>query len=149
MTRRIGAGLAALALAATALTGCARTATIGLCPGPLTGLDVYNYYADHPAADHQAVGADAANGSCTHEWAELSVAERTFETGQLDQRSVTVLVLHLADGGTRTIRVHRLAGWQAGQALLLDTGESWFLADQAIEPYYAAASEPVDRDRIP
>lgn len=149
--RRGIVGIAAFAVIATAATGCTLATTeIGLCQGDLASVEVYNYYGDHTTADHQ-LNRDRADleASCRTEWAYLGVESRTFDASQLDQRSVTVLVMHREDGGTRTVWVQRLAGWQAGAALLFDTGESYFLAHQDIRPYYVASAEPISRELVP
>lgn len=152
MRSRIGAGVVALALCAPGVSGCAPSANneIGLCSGDLARVEVYNYFGDHGAADHQTIeNASDLDGLCDYVWAHLGVKSRTFTESELGQRSVTVLAMSFTDGTTRTVWVDRLAGFQAGVALLFSSGESYFLPTQDLQPYYLATSEPISRDRVP
>jgi hypothetical protein len=152
MRSPLGAGIAALTFCVLPLTGCGASADteIGLCSGELNRVDVYNYFGDHATADYQVISKPAdLDGLCEDVWAHLAVQNRTFDASQLGKRSVTVLAMHFTNGASRTVWVDRLPGFRAGVALFLDTGESYFLANQDVPPYYVAAAEPIDRDRVP
>ena len=148
---RAVAGAAVVALAGAGLTGCtAQPVEASLCPGAVELVEVFNYYRDHPGADyHQLDDPVEITGNCDDVWNHLVLEPRQFPDADLAQRSVTVLDLHLAAGGGRTIWVHRLPGFDAGAAVLYDTGESYYLRRPVPPPYYAAHAEPIDRDQVP
>ena len=136
---------------AAMLCGCvSQPVEASLCPGPVERFEVYNYYSDHPIADyHEIEDPNDITGACDYEWNHLALETRDFQPTELAQRSVTVLVLHLADGRTRTIWVHRLPGFDAGTAILDRTGESYYLRHQKPPLYYAADAHPIDRSQVP
>lgn len=123
-----------------------RENSLKLCPDAPISLTVYNYYADHSVADVQVIAArDELQEICEFTWNDLGAQARDLSDLELSKRSVTVLSF---DGG-RTVWVYRLAGFGKGIALRLSSGETYFVPNHDIQPYYAPIAAPIDRRLVP
>jgi hypothetical protein len=124
--------------------------TSTLCPGPVARVEVYNYFAGHIAADNALLDDPGIiAGLCNTVWSDLSLQPKRFESSELGQRSVTVLVMHPMDGAVKTVWVYRLVGHQADSALIFSDGSSYYLARQEIPPYYAPDADVIPRSQVP
>ena len=140
----------AVAVLALLLAGCTASPQVveptPLCPGSLAAMDVYNYYADHPIADHQRITA-GLDDICRDLLSFSGLEERAFEADELAQRGVTVLVMWLPDGSSHTVWAHAWPG--RGTAILDSDGGSWFVTGPPVYQYYGPDSVVVDRDEVP
>jgi len=131
------------------LGGCGVQARFDPCPDDVTRVEVFNTYADHDAADRQVLTGKDATFVCTYGFPYETLTKRAFDPSDLGQRRITVMRFAGADGSVRTLWIYGLAGYQAGTAIILDTGESFYVPNNGPAPYYAPDAEVIPRNEIP
>lgn len=122
------------------------------CQDGVTRIEIYNTFADHEIADYQDIDdAETVDYLCNWVWRYDqgldSGSNRDLEDART--RGTTAVVMHDADGGTRTIWFYRTEGFTTDDVILFDTGEIYTITAHTLIYYGAPSSEIIDRNDMP